>query len=146
MAFMELMTDKKFFPPVSAWHLMPKLMGASRPVGWLCVDDLGKIAAQAFAAPDRFIGKDLALASDVQSLSECRALYRQVMGTPPRQFPMPIWLFQRFGFVGRDLTTMWRWLRTGDIDLDTTATRAIHPEALTVHAWLSRQKAARQRL
>jgi hypothetical protein len=38
---------------------------------------------------------------------------------------------------------MWRWLRTGDIDLDTAPTRAIHPEALTVRAWLSRQKAAR---
>jgi hypothetical protein len=141
MAFMELMTEKKFFPAVAAWHVMPKMIGASRPVGWLCVDDLGEIAAQAFAAPDRFIGKDLALASDVQSLAQCHALYREVMSMAPSQFPMPIWLFQRFGFVGRDLTTMWRWLRTGDIDLDTAPTRAIHPEALTVHAWLSRQKA-----
>ena len=55
---------------------------------------------------------------------------------------MPVWLFERFGFVGRDLTTMWRWLRTGAIDLNTTRTRAIHPEALTVRGWLSKQKAA----
>jgi uncharacterized protein YbjT (DUF2867 family) len=143
MAFMELMTEKKFFPAIAAWHVMPRLMGASRPVGWLCVDDLGTIIAQVFATPDRFVGKDLALASDVQSLSECRALYRDVMGRPPSQFPMPIWLFQRFGFVGRDLTTMWRWLRTGEIDLDTAATRTIHPDVLTVRAWLSKQKAAR---
>jgi uncharacterized protein YbjT (DUF2867 family) len=143
MAFMELMTEKKFFPAIAAWHVMPRLMGASRPVGWLCVDDLGTITAQVFATPDRFVGKDLALASDVQSLSECRALYREVMGRPPSQFPMPIWLFQRFGFVGRDLTTMWRWLRTASIDLDTAATRTIHPDALTVRAWLSKQKAAR---
>src|ERR1041385_5851859 len=27
MAFMELMTDKDFFPQVSTWSLMPKLMG-----------------------------------------------------------------------------------------------------------------------
>jgi hypothetical protein len=26
MAFMELMTERKFFPPASVWHLMPKLM------------------------------------------------------------------------------------------------------------------------
>src|SRR5919108_4816457 len=142
MAFMELMTDKKFFPAVATWHVMPRLMGASRPVGWLCTDDLGAIVAQAFAAPQRFVGKDLALASDVQSLSQCRVLYREVMGTSPARFPMPIWLFQRFGFVGRDLTTMWRWLRTASIDLDTAPTRAIHPEALTVRTWLSRQKAA----
>jgi uncharacterized protein YbjT (DUF2867 family) len=143
MAFMELMTEKKFFPAVGTWQVMPRLMGDSRRLPWICVDDLGAVAAQAFGAPQQFVGNDLTLASDVQSLSECRALYREVMGTPPPQFPMPIWLFQRFGFVGRDLTTMWRWLRTGDIDLDTAATRAIHPEALTVHTWLSRQKAAR---
>jgi uncharacterized protein YbjT (DUF2867 family) len=143
MAFMELMTDKKFFPAVATWHVMPRIMGASRPVGWLCTEDLGAIVAYVFAAPQRFVGKDLALASDVQSLSECRLLYREVIGTSPPQFPMPIWLFQRFGFVGRDLMTMWRWLRTASIDLDTTPTRAIHPDALTVRAWLSRQKAAR---
>jgi uncharacterized protein YbjT (DUF2867 family) len=144
MAFMELMTEKKFFPAVAMWHVMPRLMGDWRRLPWLCVDDLGAIAAQAFAAPDRFVGKDVTLASDVQSLAQCRALYREVLGSSPPQFPMPNWLFQRFGFVGRDLTTMWRWLRTGEIDLDTTATRAIHPQALTVRAWLSRQKTARR--
>jgi hypothetical protein len=62
------------------------------------------------------------------------------MGTLPPQLSMPSWLFQRFGFVGRDLTTMWCWLRTGVIDLDTTQTRTILPEARTVRAWLSQQK------
>jgi uncharacterized protein YbjT (DUF2867 family) len=142
MAFMELMTHKKFFPAASAWHLMPKLMGSSRNVGWLCTDDLGAIAAKAFADPHSFVGKDLALASDVQSLDECRSIYREVMGRNPRRLPMPVWLFERFGFVGKDLTTMWRWLRTGEVDLDTSPTRAIHPEALTVGGWLSKQKAA----
>ena len=142
MAFMELMTDKKFFPAVVTWHVMPTLMGASRPVAWLCTDDLGAIAAQVFAAPHQFVGQDLALASDVQSLEQCRAIYREVLGRNPRRFPMPIGLFTHFGFVGRDLTTMWRWLRTGAIDLDTTRTRAIHPHALTVRDWLSRRKAA----
>jgi uncharacterized protein YbjT (DUF2867 family) len=143
MAFMELMTDQKFFPAVATWQVMPTLMGSARSVAWLCTDDLGVIAAQAFAAPQRFVGKDLALASDVQSLAECRSIYREVMGRTPRRFPMPLWLFKRFGFVGRDLTTMWRWLRTAAIDLDTAPTRAIHPDAFTVRAWLSRQKATR---
>jgi hypothetical protein len=37
---MELVTEAKFFPPASVWHLMPKLMGPDRPVGWLTVEDL----------------------------------------------------------------------------------------------------------
>ncbi|MFO7170514.1 MAG: NmrA/HSCARG family protein [Chloroflexota bacterium] len=142
MAFMELMADKKFFPAVAAWNLMPRLVGGSRPLPWICADDLGAIAAHVFASPQQFVGRELTLASDVQSLDQCRWLYREVMGAPPQQFPMPLWLFERFGFVGRDLTTMWRWLRAGEVDLDTAPTRAIHPEALTVRAWLSRQMAA----
>src|SRR4028119_2254597 len=94
MAFMELMTNKKFFPAVGAWHLMPKLMGSSRSVGWLCTADLGVIAAKAFADPGLFVGKYLTLASDVQSLDACCSVYREVMGGNPRRFPMPVWLFE----------------------------------------------------
>ncbi len=142
MAFMELMTDKKFFPAVGTWHVMPTLMGSSRSLPWICTDDLGAIAAKAFAAPHRFVGKDLTLASDVRSLDECRSIYREVMGRNPRRFPLPLWLFERFGLVGRDLTTMWRWLRTAAMDLDTATTRTIHPDALTVRDCLSKQKTA----
>jgi hypothetical protein len=140
---MELLTDRKFFPAVAAWHLMLALMGASRPLPWICTDDLGAIAARAFAEPGRFAGAELTLAADVQSLAQCRALYREVLGKPPPRFPLPLWLFTRFGFAGRDLPAMWRWLRSGDVDLDTAPTRAIHPDALTVRGWLSQQQAAR---
>ena len=142
MAFMELMTEKKFFPAVGTWHVMPALMGISRSLPWLCTDDLGAVAAKAFGDPHRFVGQELVLASDVQSLEQCRGIYREVLGKDPLRFPMPIWLFKRFGFVGRDLTTMWRWLRTGNVALDTAPTREIHPDALTVRNWLSRQKVA----
>jgi uncharacterized protein YbjT (DUF2867 family) len=142
MAFMELMTHKKFFPAASTWHLMPALMGATRPVGWVCTDDLGAMAAQAFADPDRFIGQALSLVSDVQTLDQCRALYRAVVGKNPRVLPLPGWVFGRFGFVGRDLTTMWQWLRTATFDLDPTLTRALLPQAHTVHDWLRTQRPA----
>jgi uncharacterized protein YbjT (DUF2867 family) len=139
VAFMELMSEKKFFPAASTWHLMPKLMGSSTKVGWLSVDDIGFIAAKAFADPDNFIGKKLQLTSDVQSIDECRAAYRGVTGKEPSRFPMPGWLFERFGFVGKDLTTMWRWLREATIEWDSTTTLTIHPNALSVRAWLAKQ-------
>jgi uncharacterized protein YbjT (DUF2867 family) len=140
MALMELMTDRVYYPAVSTWHVMPKLMGASRKVGWLAADDLGAIAATAFAQPAQFISQDLHLASDIQTIDECRRIYRTVMGRSPRRIPMSVWLFERF--VGPDLTTMWRWLRTHEIDLDTALTRAIHPEAASVESWLRTQKDA----
>ncbi len=138
MAFMELMTERRFYPAASVWHLMPKLMGRSRPVGWLSVEDLAVIAAKAFADPDAFVGRDLALTSDVQSIEECRAIWRDVTGRTPHRFPMPAWLFERFS--GTDETTMWQWLRHNHIDLDTRPTYEIHPKALTVRAWLLHSK------
>lgn len=140
MAFTDLMTDKGFYPAVSTWHLMPKLMGSDRPVGWIGTDDVGIIAAKAFAAPDQFIGQEIKLASDVKTIDESRSIYRQVMGKNPPRFPMPVWMFRRF--VGEDLITMWQWLSANEIDLDTQRTHAIHPEVLSVEAWLRKQKAA----
>jgi uncharacterized protein YbjT (DUF2867 family) len=133
-AYMELMSDKAFYPPVAVWHLMPKLMGEDRPVQWLCLDDFGAVVARVFAEPDRFVGADLRLASDVRTIGECRRLWREVFGRAPRRFPMPVWLFERF--VGADLTTMWRWLRNHPTEVDTAETAAIVPSARTVGQWM----------
>jgi nucleoside-diphosphate-sugar epimerase len=75
----------------------------------------------------------------VQSIDSCRAIWREVTGRPPRRFPMPRWLFERF--AGTDETTMWRWLGANEVDFDTGPTLAIHPEALTVREWLERKQA-----
>ena len=135
MAFMELMTDKAFFPPVSTWYVMPTLMGADRPVLWLCVDDLGAIAAKAFGEPERFIGADLKLVADIESNAQCRVIWREVIGRFPRRFPIPTWMFERF--VSTDLTNMWHWLRTNNYNVDPAETYKILPTALTVRDWLS---------
>lgn len=145
MAFMELMTEKKFFPAISTWHIMPKLMGSSRKVVWLCADDFGFIVAKAFAKPDQFIGKELQLASDIQSIDECRSIYREVTSKSPSRYRMPVWIFERLGFVGKDLSIMWRWLRGATFPMDTEITLAIHPDALSVRSWLEKQKSAKNR-
>jgi hypothetical protein len=73
-------------------------------VGWLTVEDLAVIVAKAFGDPDHLVGREVILASDVQSIDACRAIWREVTGRPPRQFPMPRWLFERF--AGTDETTI----------------------------------------
>ncbi|HEX2053925.1 MAG TPA: NmrA/HSCARG family protein [Actinomycetota bacterium] len=135
MAFMELMTDKALYPALGTWNLWPKLMGEDRPVVWLCVPDLGEIAAAVFADPGRYAGKELVLASDVRTLRECRSIYEEVMGRAPASFPLPQWLFDKF--TRGDLTTMWRWLRTNPVPLDTRPTRELLSDARTVRGWLT---------
>ena len=140
LAFMELMTDKGYFPAASTWHVMPTLMGGGRPVGWLSVDDLGAIVARVFAAHGEFVGREVKLASDVLSVDECREVYREVTGKATPRMPMPVWLFERI--VGKDLTTMWRWLRREEIDLDTGPAREILPGAVGVREWLRKELGA----
>ncbi len=137
-AFMELMTEKRFYPQASVWHVMPKIMGETRPVGWLTVEDLAVIAEKAFADPATFVGTDMSLAGDVLSIQQCKMIWREVMGRPPRRFPMPVWLFERF--TGTDETTMWKWLRENDMPFDTKPTRDIHPSARTLRDWLAHRK------
>jgi uncharacterized protein YbjT (DUF2867 family) len=98
------------------------------------VKDVGAIAAKAFANPDDYLGRDIPLAADVQSLAEAREIYKDVLGKYPRRFPMPIFLFEKI--VGKDVANMWRWLRTNDVDLNTSQTLSIHPEAMTMRTWL----------
>jgi uncharacterized protein YbjT (DUF2867 family) len=141
-AFMELMTDKAYYPQVAVWRVMPKLMGEHRTVPWLAVDDIGAIAARVFADPARFVGADIPLAGDLRTIDECRSIWAEVNGSRPSSFPMPAWLFARIaGSAGKDLPVMWRWLRTGSVPEDTGPTREIHPAALTVRGWLERRRA-----
>jgi uncharacterized protein YbjT (DUF2867 family) len=137
MAFMELMTDKDLYPAVAAWGLMPRLVGVDRPIPWLAADDVGAIAARAFADPRSYVGTDLALAADWRTLSECQGIWRLVTGRNPRRFPMPVWLFQRF--VGPDLVRMWRWLATHQVDVDPNETLKHHSAASTVEQFLRRR-------
>jgi uncharacterized protein YbjT (DUF2867 family) len=139
MAFMELTTDKALYPSVGTWNLWPRLMGEDRPVPWLCVPDLGEIAGAVFADPSRFAGRELVLASDVRTLREAREIYEEVLGKEPSSVPMPQWLFDRF--TRKDLTTMWRWLRTNPVPLDTRPTREILPSAKTLRGFLTAERA-----
>jgi uncharacterized protein YbjT (DUF2867 family) len=137
MAFMELMTDRAFYPAAGVWHVWPKMAGWDFRVPWLSCHDLGVIAAKAFADPEGYSGRDLQLAAEFRSLAECRATYARVMGDGPRRFPMPLWLFQRFT---PDTVRMWEWCRENDLDTDPEVTRSIHPEVMTVETWLRSRK------
>lgn len=137
-AFMEVMTDRAFYPAAGAWHVWPKIAGGSFRAAWLSCRDLGIIAARVFAAGDRYVGRQLLLAADLRTLDDCRRAHAEVFGRKPKRLPMPVWLFRRFT---PDTVQMWRWLAEHGIDADPAVTRAIHPEALDVEGWLRLRKA-----
>jgi len=133
LAFMELLTDPSYYPN-AIWHIWPKITGGDIKIPWISVRDVGAIAAKAFANPAEFIGKDFVLSADAQSLDEFQAIYKEVKGKNPSRFPLPMFMFEKF--VGKDIPRMWSWLRIHPVNLDTSQTRQIHPEAMTVRTWL----------
>ncbi len=135
-AFLELMTDKDLFPAVGVWHNMARIAGEDRPILWFSADDLGALAARAFADPTTYVGVELALTADVKTIAECREIWQRVTGGKPKRFPMPRWLFERF--VGPDLIRMFRWIATHDFHPEIEETRAHLPDALTVEEFVRR--------
>lgn len=142
MAFMELMTDRAFFPPAGVWHVWPHLAGWDCRVPWLSCHDLGRIVERVFAQPQRFTGAQLRLAADVRSLRECKETYARVRGRGPLRIPMPPVLLERFA---PDAVNLWRWTRTAVLDVNPETTRSILPDALSVEAWLQQTSAPRGR-
>jgi uncharacterized protein YbjT (DUF2867 family) len=140
MACMELMTDRDFYPWLSTWSTMPRLMGEDRPVPWVCADDLGALAARAFADSDTYAGAALTVATDVESIRGCRRTWQEVTGRPPRGVPVPVGVFE--WMAGTGLTTMWRWLETGDVPLETAPTRALVRQWHSVEGWLRERHGA----
>lgn len=142
--FMELMNQREFYPPMVAWSAMPKVVGWDRPIPWVAVHDIGLAVANAFDAPERWIGRDINLQGDVRSLAECRTLFNSVMGKRPFGLPMPLGLFRKV--AGDEFVQMWQWMvdridRYGVERLggDVEASREVCPDLLTVGRWLKMQ-------
>lgn len=131
--FMEDLTDKQYFPPAS-WGMMPKLVGADRPVKWVSVEDIGACAAAVFSRGQELAGKAIPLVGDVKSMSEAREIFSRVRGRKPFALPMPTFLFRRF--VSDELVRMWIWLSEHEMDGDVASTRAFVSNAMGMESWL----------
>jgi uncharacterized protein YbjT (DUF2867 family) len=138
VGFMEVLTEKAFFPSMTAWHMQPRVMGEDLPQNWIATDDIGAVAAAIFADRDAYLGRTLALSADRKSIAECRRIYAEVMGKKPPKMPFPIWIFERF--MAPDVVKMWRWLKDVGYEVDMAQTRAIIPDAMDLKTWLTKKR------
>lgn len=135
--FMELMTAEDFYPAMSTWGAMIKVVGTSAPWPWIAVDDIGRAVAKMFGDGQRFIGKTLELVADLRSLGECREIFKEVTGKYPSRRPIPVWLFKRM--AGPELVTMWGYIKEGkDIDWPSLIppTKELLPDVMDVETWV----------
>ncbi len=139
--FMELMTDKAFFPPLAAWGVMPKIVGWETPLPWTAVADIGAAIANIFDNPDKWVGRDINLFSDVASMRECQHIFKMATGKKPFGLPLPVAIFNKM--AGPEMVVMWQWLvdylavnDRGRLKADVAAAREVCPDLHSVADWL----------
>lgn len=139
--FMELMTEKEFFPPVGIWGFSPKILGWDTPLPWVAVRDIGIAIANIFEHPEAWIGRETILCGDVKTLAECRDIFAAVQGKKPFRVPLPVWLFRKM--AGDELIIMWEWMvdwiaqqQVEGLLAIKEASRVVCPEPLDVVSWL----------
>jgi uncharacterized protein YbjT (DUF2867 family) len=139
--FMELLTEKDFYPALGAWGAQIKVLGWDKPIPWVGVCDIGIAIANIFEDPERWIGQDVTLFGDVRTLRECRTIFESVMGKKPLGLPVPLPVFKKM--AGEELVLMWKWLGsyveergTQELSQILNESRRLNPEMRNLESWL----------
>lgn len=141
MPFMELLSEKEFYPAVGAWGVSPQILGWDTPLPWVAVRDLGIAIANIFEAPETWIGRDVNMCSDVKSLEQCHTIFTAIDGKKPLRVPIPPWLFGKI--AQEELVQMWEWEVDYLAELGNQGlleivenSRVLCPEMLDLEKWL----------
>ena len=100
-----------------------------RKLQMIAVEDIGAIAARAFANPAEYIGKEIEIAGDELSENEIAATFSRVLGRPVAVARQPA-----EGGDG-EMNAMVRWFDEQGYEANIAAVRAIHPGLNTLEAW-----------
>lgn len=143
--FMELMTDKEFYPAMATWGAEPKIVGWDLPIPWVSVHDLGQAVANSFDNPQKWIGRDIAMCGDIKTLGESKAIFADIDGKTPQRIPLPLWLFGKM--AGDEFIEMWKWMdewigREGIPYLMGIMEQSneLVPEMLNMESWLKKKR------
>jgi Predicted nucleoside-diphosphate-sugar epimerases len=99
----------------------------------IAVEDIGKFAALAFAHPESFLGKEIEIAGAELTLSEIAESFERVTGKPTRSVELPLEQLRSFN---AEVAKMYEWFNQSGYQADIPTLRQLHPELLTLEAWL----------
>ena len=143
--FMELLSEKEFFPVLATWGVESKIVGWDLPIPWVSVHDLGIAIANIFDDPKKWIGRDVSMYGDIKTLGESRAIFTAIDGKKPTGIPLPLWLFVKM--AEEEFIEMWKWMDEwiGKIGIPgllefRKQSHEVCPEMLDMESWLKMKR------
>ena len=110
-----------------------------KPLQQVAVEDIGAFTAIAFENPDSWIGREVDLAGDEQSMSEIAETFGRVLGREVTYYQVPWDRFEEQ--MGEEATLNLRWINDVGYEADIAALRQEYPELtsferyLRTHGW-----------
>ena len=105
-----------------------------KPLQQVAVEDIGAFAAIAFENPDRWIGREVDLAGDEQSMTEIADTFSRVIGREVSYYQVPWDQFEEQ--VGEEVTLNSRWMNDVGYEADIAALRQEYPELTSFESYL----------
>ena len=105
-----------------------------KPLQQVAAEDLGAFAALAFEQADEWMGREVDLAGDQQTMPEITETFSRVTGREIHYSQAP-W-DQIEEQMGEELTVMWRWFNVVGYEADITALRQEYPKLTSFERYL----------
>ena len=100
----------------------------------VAVEDVGAFAAIAFERPEEWIGREVDLAGDEQTMPEISAAFSRVTGKEIGYYQVPWDQFEEQ--MGEEGTVMYRWFNNVGYEADIAALRREYPDLTTFERYL----------
>ncbi len=105
-----------------------------KPFQQVAVEDIGAFAAIAFERPSEWLGREVDLAGDEQTMPEIAETFGRVKGREVDYYQVPWDQFEEQ--MGEEYALMYRWFNDVGYEADIAALREEYPELTTFEGYL----------
>jgi uncharacterized protein YbjT (DUF2867 family) len=105
-----------------------------KPFQHVAVEDVGAFAAIAFEHPEEWIGREVDLGGDEQTMPEIAETFGRVIGREISYYQVPWDQFEEQ--MGEEVTVQYRWFNDVGYEADIAALRQEYPELTTFERYL----------
>jgi uncharacterized protein YbjT (DUF2867 family) len=113
---------------------LPQPLDPDKPFQHVAVEDIGAFATIAFEHPDEWIGREVDIAGDEQTMPEIAETFGRVIGREVDYYQVPWDQFEEQ--MGEEFAVMYRWFNDVGYEADTDALRREYPELTTFERYL----------